>query len=162
RPASGSPGGSACTPWATTTSSSPRSPKPTKPRSRRSPEAAAACRRGPEPPGGTRARARPVARRAGAAAGHRGTAPRGGRGRRPLYLFAIVVFLVGSLVAGLAGSMAVLIAGRAVQGVGAGGLIGLTFAVVADLAPGRERGRYQGYFGAVFAVASIAGPLLGG
>ena len=83
-------------------------------------------------------------------------------GRRPLYLFAIVVFLVGSLVAGLAGSMAVLISGRAVQGVGAGGLIGLTFAVVADLAPGRERGRYQGYFGAVFAVASIAGPLLGG
>jgi EmrB/QacA subfamily drug resistance transporter len=83
-------------------------------------------------------------------------------GRRPLYVFAIGVFLAGSALAGAATDMTVLIGGRAAQGVGAGGVIGLTFAVVADLVPGRERGRYQGYFGAVFAVASIAGPLLGG
>ncbi|MEV6342326.1 MFS transporter [Actinoplanes sp. NPDC051851] len=83
-------------------------------------------------------------------------------GRRPCYTAGMTLFLAGSLAAGLAQSLDQLIAARAVQGAGAGGLIGLSFAVVADLAPGRSRGRYQGYFGAVFAVGSVAGPLLGG
>lgn len=83
-------------------------------------------------------------------------------GRRPLYAIGVGFFLLGSAFAAVAQSLEQLIAARVVQGIGAGGLIGLTFAVVADLAPGRSRGRYQGYFGAVFAVGSIAGPLLGG
>ncbi|MBD0292223.1 MAG: MFS transporter [Jiangellaceae bacterium] len=83
-------------------------------------------------------------------------------GRRPMFQAAIVVFLGGSLVAGAAASMAVLIAGRAVQGLGAGGLIALALATIGDVIPPRERGRYQGYFGAVFGTSSVAGPLLGG
>ena len=83
-------------------------------------------------------------------------------GRRPMFQAAIVVFLVGSLVAGAAGSMGVLIGGRAVQGLGAGGLIAMALTTIGDVIPPRERGRYQGYFAAVFGVSSVAGPLLGG
>jgi EmrB/QacA subfamily drug resistance transporter len=83
-------------------------------------------------------------------------------GRRELFQASIVVFLVGSLLAGIAQSMGQLIAFRAVQGIGAGGLLVLTFAIVGDVVAPRQRGRYQGYVASVFAVASVAGPLLGG
>ncbi len=83
-------------------------------------------------------------------------------GRRRLFQASIVVFLAGSLLAGIAQSMGQLIAFRAVQGLGAGGLLVLTFAIVGDVVAPRERGRYQGYVASVFAIASVAGPLLGG
>lgn len=83
-------------------------------------------------------------------------------GRKPVYMFAIAMFLLGSALAGLSQNMWQLIATRAVQGIGAGGLLALTFAIIGDVVSPRERGRYQGYFGAVFALASVAGPLLGG
>jgi EmrB/QacA subfamily drug resistance transporter len=83
-------------------------------------------------------------------------------GRRPMFRAAIGVFVTGSVVAALAPSMGVLIAGRAIQGLGAGGLIALALATIGDIIPPRERGRYQGYFGAVFGTSSVAGPLLGG
>jgi EmrB/QacA subfamily drug resistance transporter len=83
-------------------------------------------------------------------------------GRKRMLQLAIIIFVVGSVFATVAGSMEALIAARALQGIGAGGLISLPMAVVADLVPPRERGRYQGYFGGVFAVASVVGPLLGG
>src|SRR3954467_11423427 len=83
-------------------------------------------------------------------------------GRKKVLQSAIVVFLLGSVLCGLAQSMAQLIAFRAVQGLGAGGLMVVTLAVVGDIIPPRERGRYQGYFGAVFGVATVVGPLLGG
>lgn len=83
-------------------------------------------------------------------------------GRKPLFLIAIIIFLVGSSLCGLAGSMTQLVVFRGIQGLGAGGLMTLAMTTVADLVPPRERGRYQGYFGAVFAFSSIAGPLLGG
>ena len=70
-------------------------------------------------------------------------------GRRPVYQFAIVVFLIGSLLAGVASDMNQLIAFRAIQGIGAGGLMGLTFVIIGDLVSPRERGKYQGLFGAV-------------
>jgi EmrB/QacA subfamily drug resistance transporter len=83
-------------------------------------------------------------------------------GRKPLLLGAVGVFVTGSLVAGAAGDIWVLVAARALQGVGAGGLMSLPLAIVGDLVPPRQRGRYQGYFGAVFGVASIVGPALAG
>jgi EmrB/QacA subfamily drug resistance transporter len=83
-------------------------------------------------------------------------------GRRVVFQFAIVTFLLGSLLAGLSQNMAELIGTRALQGIGAGGLMSLTFVIIGDIVPPRERGRYQGYFGAVWGLSSVAGPLLGG
>ncbi len=83
-------------------------------------------------------------------------------GRKRILQSAIVLFLIGSALCGQSRSMTELIAFRAVQGLGAGGLIVLIQAVIGDIVPPRERGRYQGLFGAVFGVASVAGPLLGG
>jgi EmrB/QacA subfamily drug resistance transporter len=83
-------------------------------------------------------------------------------GRKLVLQVAIVIFLVGSALCGLSQSMGQLIGFRALQGLGAGGLIVVTLAVVGDIIPPRERGRYQGYFGAVFGVSTIIGPLLGG
>jgi len=83
-------------------------------------------------------------------------------GRRPVFQFAVVTFLIGSFLSGAAQSMGELIAFRALQGLGAGGLMSLTFVIIGDIIPPRERGRYQGYFGAVWGLSSVAGPLLGG
>ena len=83
-------------------------------------------------------------------------------GRKPFYLFAIVIFIVGSVLCGLAQSIYELAAYRAVQGLGAGGLMSLAFAIVGDLVPPRERGRYQGWFMSVFATSSVLGPVVGG
>ena len=83
-------------------------------------------------------------------------------GRRSSLQAAIAIFLVGSMLSGLSQNMGELIAFRAVQGLGGGGLIALALAIIGDLVAPRDRGRYQGYFGAVFALASVGGPLLGG
>ena len=83
-------------------------------------------------------------------------------GRKIVLQVAIAVFLVGSALCGIAADMLQLIVFRALQGIGGGGLIVITIAVIGDLIPPRERGRYQGFFGAVFGLATIIGPLLGG
>jgi len=83
-------------------------------------------------------------------------------GRKPLFIVAILIFLVGSCLCGLSRTMTELVVFRAIQGLGAGGLMVLAMTTIADLVAPRERGRYQGLFGAVFAFSSIAGPLLGG
>ncbi|MCI4063850.1 MFS transporter [Micromonospora sp. R77] len=83
-------------------------------------------------------------------------------GRRPVFLFSIGTFLLGSLLAGLSQNMTQLILTRGVQGLGAGGLMTLAFTIISDVVSPRERGRYQGLFGAVFGLSSVAGPLVGG
>jgi EmrB/QacA subfamily drug resistance transporter len=83
-------------------------------------------------------------------------------GRKIVLQAAIVIFLVGSALCGASQNMTELIAFRALQGLGAGGLIVTTIAVVGDIIPPRERGRYQGYFGGVFGVSTVIGPLIGG
>jgi EmrB/QacA subfamily drug resistance transporter len=83
-------------------------------------------------------------------------------GRRRIFQFAIITFLVGSALAGLAQNMGELIAFRAIQGIGGGGLMAMTQVIVGDVVSPRERGRYMGYIGSVFAIASVIGPLLGG
>ncbi|TFE37185.1 MFS transporter [Streptomyces sp. ICN441] len=83
-------------------------------------------------------------------------------GRKKLFQTAIVIFLIGSALCGIAQNMPQLIAFRAVQGLGGGGLIVLSMAIVGDIVSPRERGRYQGLFGAVFGATSVLGPLLGG
>ena len=83
-------------------------------------------------------------------------------GRKNLFLFAIVVFLLGSALCGVAQSMTQLVVFRAVQGIGAGGLFPLSLAVIGNIVPPRDRGRWQGLIGAVFAASSIIGPALGG
>ncbi|MCF4138111.1 MFS transporter [Streptomyces sp. Tue 6430] len=83
-------------------------------------------------------------------------------GRKRLFQIAIVIFLIGSALCGTAQNMPQLIGFRALQGLGGGGLIVLSMAIVGDIVPPRERGRYQGLFGAVFGTTSVLGPLLGG
>jgi EmrB/QacA subfamily drug resistance transporter len=83
-------------------------------------------------------------------------------GRRSIFLVSVTTFIVGSMLSGLAQSMDQLIAFRAVQGIGAGGLLSVTVAMSADIVSPRELGRYQGYFAASFGAATILGPLVGG
>ncbi|MEO6827584.1 MAG: MDR family MFS transporter [Microbacteriaceae bacterium] len=83
-------------------------------------------------------------------------------GRKGIFIGAISIFILGSIIGGWAGDMTWLIIGRAVQGLGGGGLMILSQAIIADVVPARERGRYMGIMGGVFALSSVAGPLLGG
>jgi len=83
-------------------------------------------------------------------------------GRKPLFQIAIAVFLIGSFLSGASQSMLQLILFRGVQGLGGGGIMAMAMAIIGDIVSPRERGRYQGYTGGVFAVSSVAGPLLGG
>ena len=83
-------------------------------------------------------------------------------GRRPFFIFAITVFVIGSALCGLANSMYQLAGYRALQGIGAGGLFSLALTIIGDLVPPRERAKYQGYFLAVFGTSSVLGPVVGG
>ena len=83
-------------------------------------------------------------------------------GRKKLFMIAISIFLVGSALAGASQNMTQLILFRGLQGIGGGGLMALALAIVGDIIPPRQRGRYQGYFGLVFGASSVIGPLLGG
>jgi EmrB/QacA subfamily drug resistance transporter len=83
-------------------------------------------------------------------------------GRKGFYLFAIAVFVIGSALCGTADNMYMLAGYRAVQGIGAGGLMSLALAIIGDIVPPRERSKYQGYFMAVFGTSSVLGPVIGG
>lgn len=83
-------------------------------------------------------------------------------GRKTVYQVAVLCFLVGSVLSGLSGSMAMLVAARALQGIGGGAIMVTSSALIAEVIPLRDRGRYQGALGAVFGVTTVAGPLLGG
>lgn len=83
-------------------------------------------------------------------------------GRKPMLIAAVLLFIAGSIMGGLATDMTTLITARAVQGLGGGGLMVLSQAAIADVVPARERGKYMGILGGVFALSSVAGPLLGG
>jgi EmrB/QacA subfamily drug resistance transporter len=83
-------------------------------------------------------------------------------GRKRVFVVAVVLFTIGSMLCGAAGSMGQLLAARSVQGLGAGGLATLAMAIIADLVPPRQLGRWLGYQGAIFAVGGVAGPLTGG
>ena len=83
-------------------------------------------------------------------------------GRKLLFQAAIVIFLIGSLLCGLSQSMTQLVMFRGIQGIGGGGLMAMAFATIADVVPPRERGRYTGYLGSVFAFSSVVGPFIGG